>query len=368
MRGVWKIATIVGIPVQIHWSFSFLFFWVYFEGFQNGLSWKEMFTFGMLLMALFACVVLHEFGHALAARYYGVSTKDITLSPVGGVARLSKLPEKPFQEFVVALAGPLVNIAIAGFIGLVFILFSITFLPVLSNNPTVAFSNQANFFQLLLFMNIILAGFNLIPAFPMDGGRMLRSLLSIKLGRIKATRIAALIGQLIAILFLVFAIYHGDILFGALSLFVFFMATHENYMVRLDDLLNTKRIGDLGQTSFTSLQSTSKMQSVIDVFSKGDEKNFLVFNEEEKFSGVLEGKVIQKVISQKNTEDLIADHLTPVYSVVLLEDNLNAVYSRVNNEGGKALPVYSEGSWVGVIDTERIDRFVKEKMRTRFSF
>lgn len=368
MRGVWKIATITGIPVQIHWSFSFLFFWVYYEGNQNGLSWNEMFTFGLLIAALFTCVILHEFGHALAARRYGVSTKDITLSPIGGVARLSRLPEKPIQEFVVAIAGPLVNIVIGLGIGIVFLICSIRFLPLFSTNPTQAFSNPANFFQWLFFLNIVLAIFNLLPAFPMDGGRMLRSLLSIKLGRLKATRVASLIGRVIAILLLIVAVYNGDILFGFVSIFVFFMAAHEYYMVRMDDVLANKNIGDLNQQNkFTTLQTKAKMKTAIDVFSKGEEKNFLVFDEAKKPCGVLEEKVIQNVMNEEKTDDLIGNHLEMINGAVLLQDKLNVVYSRMDNTAYRVLPIYDAGNLVGVVDLDRLNRFVKKKVRTRFA-
>ncbi len=368
MRGVWKIATITGIPVQIHWSFSFLFIWIYVEGSQNGLSWNEMLTFALLLAALFTCVVFHEFGHALAARRYGVSTKDITLSPIGGVARLSKLPEKPIQEFAVAIAGPLVNIAIGLVIGIVFLVFSIRFLPHFSTNPTQAFSNPENFFQWLFFLNIVLAVFNLLPAFPMDGGRMLRSLLSIKLGRLKATRVASLIGRVIAILLLLVAIYNRDLLFGFVSLFVFFMAAHEYYMVRMDDVLANKNIGDLNkQTDFTALRSEDKMKTAIEVFSKGEEKNFLVFDDSEKLCGILEEKEIQLAMNEKNADSVIEDHLKTIKGAVLLEDKLNTVYSRMDNPIYRVLPIYDAGNVVGVVDLDRLNRFIKKKVRTRFA-
>jgi Zn-dependent protease len=327
-----------------------------------------MFTFALLLAALFTCVVLHEFGHALAARRYGVSTKDITLSPIGGVARLNRLPEKPVQEFVVAIAGPLVNIAIGLAIGIVFLIFSIRFLPRFSTNPTQAFSNPDNFFQWLFFLNIVLAVFNLLPAFPMDGGRMLRSLLSIKLGRLKATRVASLIGRVIAILLLMVAIYNGDILFGFVSLFVFFMAAHEYYMVRMDDVLANKNIGDLNQQSdFTLLRSEAKMKTAIDIFSKGNEKNFLVLDEAEKLCGVLEEQAIQMVINGEGIGSQIKNHVKNINGAVLLDDRLGVVYSRMDNPIYRVLPIYDAGALVGVIDLDRLNRFVKKKVRTRFA-
>lgn len=367
MRGVWKMATILGVPVQIHWSFSLLFFWVYYEGLKNNLLWGEILSFTLLILALFACVVVHEFGHAIAARRYGVSTKDITLSPIGGAARLSKLPEKPIQEFVVALAGPLMNLLIAGAIAITFLTFSISFMPVLGSSPMRAFSNSSNFFQLLLLLNLFLALFNLIPAFPLDGGRMLRSVLAIKLGRLKATRIASLIGRLVAILLLLLAISQGDVLFGFVSVFVFFMAAHEYYMVRMDHVLTNQTIRDLEGGDFTKLQHSSSVREAINEFIKGKEKNFLVFNEEEKLCGILEEKTIRNIIKEKDTDSIIKKHLTQVYGAALLDDVLETVYYRMDNPVYSVLPVYEAGDLVGMVDVEKINKFIKKKVKNRFA-
>jgi Zn-dependent protease len=367
MRGVWKIANIAGIPVQIHWSFSLLLFWIYFEGSRNDLQWQEMLNFTLLLLALFVCVVFHEFGHALAARRYGVSTKDITLSPIGGAARLNKLPDRPLHEFIIAVAGPAVNLIIAGVLLLVMWGFSISLVPELASNPMKVFSNSDNFFQLILMLNVFLALFNLIPAFPLDGGRMLRATLAVKLGRLRATRIASLIGRIIAIVLLGFAIYYGDVLFGLLSLFVFFMAAHEYYMVRLDEVMRSKTIADLAQVDFTRLQVSDNMQEAVKLFSEGKEKNFLVFDEQDILCGVLLEKNIQRVIKEKEVNMAIKQWISPVYGAALLDDKLEMIYYRMDNPTFSVLPVYDAGVLVGMVDLERINLFIKNNMSTRFA-
>jgi Zn-dependent protease len=367
MRGVWKIVNISGIPVQIHWSFSLLFFWIYFEGIRNELEWGEMLAFTVLLLTLFVCVVFHEFGHALAARHYGVSTKDITLSPIGGAARLNKLPDRPLHEFIIAVAGPAVNLIIAGVLVLAMWGFSISLVPELASNPMKVFSNSANFFQLILILNVFLALFNLIPAFPLDGGRMLRAVLSVKLGRLTATRIASLIGRIIAMVLLGFAIYHGDFLFALLSLFVFFMAAHEYYMVRLDDVMHSKTVADLAQADFTRLHIADTMEQAVRVFSERREKNFLVFDQEDKLCGVLLEKAIQQAIKEKEVHTSIEQWISPVYGAALLEDKIETVYYRMDNPTFSVLPVYDAGVLIGMIDLERINLFIKNNMSTRFS-
>jgi Zn-dependent protease len=367
MRGVWKIANISGIPVQIHWSFSLLFFWIYFEGLRHDLRWGEMLVFAILLLTLFVCVVFHEFGHALAARRYGVSTKDITLSPIGGAARLNKLPDRPLHEFIIAMAGPSVNLIIAAVLMLAMWGLSISLVPEIASTPMKVFSNSANFFQLILMLNVFLALFNLIPAFPLDGGRMLRAVLSVKLGRLRATRIASLIGRIIAMVLLGFAIYHGDFLFGLLSLFVFFMAAHEYYMVRLDNVMHSKTIADLVQADFTRLHVADTMQQPVRVFSEGKEKNFLVFDREDKLCGVLLEKAIRRAIKEKEEHTSIEQWISPVYGAALLEDKLETVYYRMDNPTFSVLPVYDAGVLIGMIDLERINLFIKNNMSTRFA-
>ena len=225
MKGAFRIITLFGIPVQLHWSFGLIVFWILYVAYSSGMDLQSMLWFSLFIIALFICVVMHEFGHALSARRYGVNTRDITLLPIGGVARLERLPDKPIQEFVVAIAGPLVNVAIALVLGLGLWLFSSydEILGVIQQmDQQNAFSGLLNFVIMLVCLNAMLVGFNLLPAFPMDGGRIFRSLLSIRLGRVKATRIASYIGQLLALGFFGWGMYNGEFILGLIGIFVFF--------------------------------------------------------------------------------------------------------------------------------------------------
>ena len=196
MKGSLRVGTIAGIGVFIHWTFVLIIFYLNFTSARasHDIQWSVLFV-----LSIFATVLLHELGHALAAKRYGIGTKDITLLPIGGVARLERFPEKPGQELVVAIAGPAVNIVLALITAL------ITSFPDMHEMdeflaPGV---NPDNFLVNFFFVNLWLALFNMIPAFPMDGGRVLRALLSFRLQRHVATRIAALTGQVIAVLFVV---------------------------------------------------------------------------------------------------------------------------------------------------------------------
>ena len=216
MKGSLRIAKIFNIPVEVHWSFLLLFVYVIYLSFKENWGIWGAVSASLFVLVLFLCVVMHEFGHALMARRYDVQTRDITLYPIGGVARLERLPRKLVQEFWVAIAGPLVNIAIA------FILFPVLLLLDSDTLLNVFYSlyNQSdadNFFMPsnlpvyayialgLIGLNLTLAIFNLIPAFPMDGGRVLRAVLSYFFGHLKATKIASMVGQVIAVYF----VYNG---------------------------------------------------------------------------------------------------------------------------------------------------------------
>jgi Zn-dependent protease len=215
-----KIATVFGIEVRIHVTFLLFLAWIWITYYQvGGLSGAIQ---GVLfILALFTCVLLHEFGHAFAAREFGIKTPDITLLPIGGVARLSRIPDKPWQELVVAIAGPLVNVVIA--VALYFVVQGTTeFLQIdRLENPRI------QVLDMLYTINKWLVGFNMIPAFPMDGGRVLRALLAMAMPYRRATQIAARIGQGLAVLFAFVGVlsYQGFTFFGVRgSPFLIFIA------------------------------------------------------------------------------------------------------------------------------------------------
>ena len=215
-----------GINVYIHWTFWVLIaFYLVSVSLQSGLLAGVVVA--AFVLSVFACVALHEFGHAGAAAYFGIRTLDITLLPIGGMARLERLPEKPYQELVIALAGPAVNFFIASLLGPLLVLGS-TPLP-----GPVLVGGELGFVEQLLVANLILAIFNLLPAFPMDGGRVLRSLLAMRLGNLRATEIAARIGRWMAFLFFVLGVYYVSFMTILLAVFVFVAGTAELLAVRV---------------------------------------------------------------------------------------------------------------------------------------
>lgn len=224
----WNLGSISGIAIKIHWTFLLLLIFVTGVEVSQGSGISEiLFTLGFVL-SIFLCVLLHEFGHALTGKRYGVTTDQIILLPIGGMANMQKIPENPKQELIIAVAGPLVNVVIAGLIAL--------FLPlkdiaergerVLLETPS-----AENFFLLLFAINVVLVVFNAIPAFPMDGGRVLRALLAMQMSRVKATKIAARVGQFFSLVFIGFGLFY-NLWLVLIGIFVFLGATGEYKVVK----------------------------------------------------------------------------------------------------------------------------------------
>jgi Zn-dependent protease len=224
MRSSLKVASIFGIEVRIHLTFLIFLVWIWFSYYQIA-GFAGAVQGVLFILALFACVLLHEFGHAFAARGFGIETPDITLLPIGGVARLSRIPEKPWQELVVAIAGPLVNVVIAA--ALIFVIHGSASLEQLEYLE----SPRTELLAKLASVNVMLILFNLIPAFPMDGGRVLRALLAMAMPYARATQIAAWIGQGLAVVFGIFGIFGNPFLIF-IAFFIFVGAQQEAAMAR----------------------------------------------------------------------------------------------------------------------------------------
>jgi Zn-dependent protease len=231
MRWSLKIAKLAGIDIFIHFTFFILLTWVALIQLKLNGSIGAAFSGVVFILAIFSCVVLHELGHALAAKKYGIKTRDIILLPIGGVARLEKMPNQPIQELWVALAGPAVNVVIVALLA-VYLWITNTLTP--DNQLTMT---TAAFVERIMGVNIFLILFNMIPAFPMDGGRVFRALLATRLAYVRATQISANLGQAIALLFGIIGLFYNPILLF-IAFFVWMGAAQETRMIRMKSVLD----------------------------------------------------------------------------------------------------------------------------------
>jgi Zn-dependent protease len=221
-----KVGRVFGIEIRVHWTFLLLPLYVMYMNREHGRI--PMLLAAGLTLSIFFCVLLHEYGHALTARAFGVQTRDIILTPIGGIARLERMPESPIQEIIVALAGPAVNVVIA-FVILMSVLVS--GLP-LRLPTTPAIKTGSEFVFSLLAGNIMLVVFNMVPAFPMDGGRVLRALLAIGMGRLRATEIATTVGLFVAGLFFLLGVFVSPML-AIIGIAIALLGQMERLVVRM---------------------------------------------------------------------------------------------------------------------------------------
>ncbi len=362
MRGTFQIAKLFGIPVLLHWSFALIIFWVLYSGYSSGLDSAGTAWLGLMMLSLFVCVVLHEYGHALTARVYGVNTKDIVLLPIGGVARLDSLPDKPIQEFLIAAAGPLVNIAIA-------LVLSITFLwtpfaEVERQLVNAGSINATTFVPYLIFLNITLAIFNLLPAFPMDGGRILRSLLAIKLGKVKATKVAAIIGQIFAGLFIVGSIYpFQNPVFTLLGVFIFLSAMQEYRAVKSEGMLKSVIVSEAMRTDFTKFDLDDTIRTALIVRGIKKEDNFIVVNENDEVVGVLHQAFIEEAEKQEDTQSEVIHHMNQLFQPVEHNAPLLETAQMMQKNGFTIVPIVQEGKVIGVLDEKSINEYLSMSLK-----
>lgn len=344
-----------GIKVQVHWSFPLLIVWVAVSSLADGMSTTAMLGQVLYVLVLFGCVVLHEFGHALTALRFGIRTRSITLLPIGGVAQLERMPEKPAQEFWVAVAGPAVNVAILVLIGVPMWLLGE---PLFIGDPAAGDLAPASFAATVVVGNLGLVIFNLIPAFPMDGGRVLRALLAFRLGRVRATRIAAGLGRLIAFGFILLAIWQRQPVLGLIGLFVILGAGAERRAVELQGALRTVRVKDVMRTRFWSLPGDRTVRAAADeLLAGGDHLLFVTRNA--AFEKVVTRDELIAAVQDGRAEQPLASLEGRTLQPVSPHDDVNDTISGLDASGVGVLPVLDQGLLVGVLEVDNLAEFVQ---------
>jgi len=355
MKSTVSLGKVSQIEIKVHWTFLLIFVWVVFVEIQQGGNLSSILFNAAFILVIFGCVVLHELGHALMAKRFGVVTRKITLLPIGGVANLEKIPDEPYQEFLVAIAGPLVNVVIALLLFFLLPVRSILELPLMQLLDELHKLNLQNFLFYIFLANAGLVVFNLIPAFPMDGGRVLRALLAVYTDRVKATSIAASIGQFIALIFFFLGLTFNVFLIF-IALFVFLGAYGENKMVQQTALLRGHRVHEAMLTNITFLSPDDSMEKVKSLILSGTEKDFVV-RSNGKAVGVLSHDQIMK--NAGNQTSKVKEYMDTSFKTLNRQDPLQDVMRMVEKGKTHFFPVTNkEGELAGAIDLTNLNEFM----------
>ncbi|MGI8818926.1 MAG: site-2 protease family protein, partial [Gemmatimonadales bacterium] len=279
MKWVYTIGRIAGTEIKVHLTFVLFLAWWTLSGYRAG-GPSGAITAALLLLALFACILLHEFGHILMARRFGVRTPDVILLPIGGVARLERIPDEPRQELLIALAGPAVTAALA----LIFYLM----LRLTGGDAEVdQLSPLAPFLNQLLVTNVWLLLFNLIPAFPMDGGRVLRALLASRMGMVRGTRVAAKLGQGLAVVGGLYGITSQHPFLALIAFFVFLGATAEAEAVETRAAGDGLQVSQRMVTNFRTIPIYATLADAVELLLSGEQREFPVGDNNGRIEGFL---------------------------------------------------------------------------------
>jgi Zn-dependent protease/CBS domain-containing protein len=355
MGGSFKIGRAFGIDVKVHWTFLLLLAFFAFAGYQRTGSLVNALITTVIIVALFLCVLLHEYGHSLVAQRLGIEIQDITLLPIGGLARLKSLPEKPWDEVKIALAGPLVNVVLAPiFFGVALLLGGGLAPPV---NIIEGVQSVGQVFSYLGFINVALVVFNLIPAFPMDGGRVLRGLLATRLGAVRATDISSAVGQFFAVAFFLIGLLSSNFLLALVAVFIFFGANGEAQMVRQRELMRGLAVSDVMGTRprLETVTPYHTFGQVLDSVIHGYQEDFPVVDEEGNLVGMITRNEIMAAVHSPSRYATVRDVMKTEFPTISPDADLFTDGARILQESGlRALPVVKAGDLVGMLTMDDI--------------
>lgn len=350
MRWSFRLGKVAGTEVRVHVTFFILlaaFGWVFYREGGAGAAVEGV----LFIIAVFGCVLLHEFGHVLMARRFGVRTPDITLLPIGGLARLEKMPEKPWQELLVAIAGPAVNVVIAGILAL-FYGFAILADPGALEEMIM----RPSFGERLMLVNVVLVFFNMIPAFPMDGGRVLRALLAMVMPYGKATEVAAAIGQFLAVLGGLVGLSAWNPVLVLIAIFIFMAARGEAQMVQARIALEGVPLERAMITEFHVLRRGDTLNDAALALLAGSQHDFPVLDERGELEGLLTRPRLIEAMTKLGPSASVESAMLEEVPTVPLHYPLREAFQVLRASPIESLPVLAEGERrvLGLLTAENV--------------
>ncbi len=348
MRWSLNVGKIFGISFRIHITFFLLLIFI-FASVLNERGLNQALLAVLFICAVFACVVIHEVGHSLFAKRFGKTPKSITLLPIGGVAAIEEMPEKPLQEITMAIVGPIINLIIAA------VIYAFVGRWTGIGVPNLFPDSAQTFFANLIGINIILAIFNLIPAFPMDGGRVLRGLLAMKMEYLRATAVAVMIGQAISIFFVFFGLFYNWWL-ALIGIFLYIGAGSERQQAVLHSLLNKVPVSEAMATEFLTLRPEAPLSEALEHFHHGCHQDFPVIGDF-GLEGVLTRDRILASIHEKGVNVPVSEVMDRDFAAVKSDSSLDEVYKTLAANRKSSVAVIDDGRVVGIVCMDDISRY-----------
>ena len=350
MRWSWKVGEVAGISVYVHATFWLLILFILFVNWTHGHSLGTALYGAAFVLVIFGCITLHELGHALTARRFGVQTRDITLLPIGGLARLERMPENPIHELWVALAGPAVNVIIA----------ALLYLALMSAGTGLNVEQfhwfGGHFLNKLMIVNLWLVAFNMIPAFPMDGGRVLRALLATRMDFSRATRAASRVGQGIACLFALVGLFTDPFLIF-IALFVWTGAQQEAAMPRLHSSVGGIPVHRVMLTDFRTLAPDDTLGQVTELLRPGGQEDFpVVFGDH--ILGLVTRDALARTLAQGGPDARVRDAMRRDIPTANPHESLQQALALFREGNCRSLPVEYEGRLVGLLTLDSVQEFL----------
>lgn len=354
MRWSFRLMKVAGIGLYIHVTFFILLIWIGAMYYLPRHNLSDAFYGLAFVVALFAIIVLHELGHALTARRFGIRTRDITLLPIGGVARLERMPEDPRQELAVALAGPAVNVVLALVFCVALVLMGQPLFPVDIGDLSIL---STNFLRRLLYVNVILAVFNMLPAFPMDGGRVLRAFLAMKMDYVRATHIAANVGQIMAFIFGFIGLFTNPFLVF-IALFVWMGAAAESSIVQMKSGLGGIPVSRVMITDFKTLKPDEPLAEAAESLLSGYQQDFPVVGGDEKILGLLTRARLVDALAKNGETTPVRNAMETRFVATHPSEMAEAAFIRLQHSHCRSMPVLRDGKLLGMVTAEIVGEFL----------
>jgi len=350
--GIWSIRLfrIFGIRLEVHLTFHLL--WILFAlfGWQQA-GWSGVFWLSLFLFLIFVCVVLHELGHSLTARMYGINVSRILLLPIGGMAQFERIPRNPWQEIVISAAGPAVNFALAA------LLFLVLRSPEgiwVESYPM----EWRGLLNALILLNLVMGVFNLLPIFPMDGGRIFRAALALRISYLKATSIAANVAKVLAITGILLALLKFEALLPAMLFAFIILGGHMEYkMVQRRENLSGVFVGDLTRKHYPTLESEQPMAEAARLFELFRYDEIMIMDHGSPW-GYLPAKAVRRAIRKNLLDNPVRHHSQTKFSVLQSGWPLDPFVEMIAQNPQRLYPVYSFGNLIGVLDTKNIETLI----------